>query len=234
MFGMFFCSEYRCSGIFPVLRPMPLIRHDMIEPAGELGLWRIEEPEPWFLDQLLIYPAELRQLGQIKGRRRVEWLAVRQLVHTMSGREKRGAFVKDEYGKPHLHLSEWHISISHSNELAAAIASPNLCGIDIQFIVPKITRLAHKFLCPPEAESISTEHHIDHLHFFWCAKEALFKAYGRRQMDFKEHLFVEPFAYRNTSGQTTGRVTKEGEVLEFDIFYERSAEGYMLVWVLER
>ncbi len=213
---------------------MPQIRHDQIVPAGELGIWRITEPESWFLDQLLLYPAELRQLGQIKGRRRVEWLAVRQLVHTMSGREKRGAFIKDEFGKPHLHESKWHISISHSHELAAAIASPQLCGIDIQFIVPKITRLAHKFLCPPEAASLSEEHPIDHMHFFWCAKEALFKAYGRKELDFKEHLSVQPFFYDQTSGQTTGMVAKGKEELHFDIHYERSEEGYMLVWVLER
>lgn len=212
---------------------MPLIRHDLLTPTAELGIWQIMEPELWFLEELLLYPPELRQLGELKGRRRQEWLAARQLIHQMSGREKRAAFVKDEFGKPHLEGSDWHISISHSHELAAAIASPMLCGIDIQFIVPKITRLAHKFLCPPEAASITPEHELDQLHFYWGAKEALYKAYGRKQLDFIEHIKVEPFAYEHAKGQTTGFVQKDKEILNFQIFYERSPDGYMLVWALE-
>jgi phosphopantetheinyl transferase len=211
---------------------MPILRHDILIPSTELGIWEIKEPESWFLESLLLYPAELRQLGGLKGRRRLEWLAARQLVHHMSGREKRAAFVKDQYGKPHLAGSDWHISISHSHGLAAAIASPRLCGIDIQFIVPKITRLAHKFLRPEEAASITPEHELDQLHFYWGAKEALYKAHGRRQLDFIDHISLLPFPYGGNKGQTTGCVTKDGEVLNFRVYYERSIEGYMLVWVL--
>ncbi len=185
------------------------------------------------MEQLLLYPPELRQLSDIKGRRRVEWLAVRQLVHQMSGREIRGAFVKDEHGKPHLDKSAWHISISHSQALAAAIASPRLCGIDIQFIVPKITRLAHKFLCPSEVDSIRPDTELDQLHFYWCAKEALYKAHGRRKLDFIDHIKVQPISCDTPKGQTIGEVIKDNEYLRFDIFYERSAMGYMLVWAVQ-
>ena len=213
---------------------MPLLRHDRLtDITAELGIWEITEPELWFMEELLLYPPELRQLGDIKGRRRVEWLAARQLVHQMSGRETRGAFVKDEYGKPHLDQSDWHISISHSNELAAAIASPQLCGIDIQFIVPKITRLAHKFLCPPEAASIRPDTELDQLHFYWGAKEALYKAHGRRKLDFIDHIKVQPIACDQPTGHTTGVVRKDEEYLRFNIFYERSEQGYMLVWAVE-
>jgi hypothetical protein len=43
---------------------------------------------------------------------------------------------------------------------------------------------------------------------------------------------VEPFLYESPKGQTTGRVVKDGEELHFEVFYERSEAGYMLVWVL--
>lgn len=214
---------------------MPLIRHDhLTEITAELGIWQITEPEGWFMEELLLYPPELRQLSEIRGRRRVEWLAVRQLVHQMSGRSTRGAFVKDEFGKPHLDKSTYHISISHSHGLAAAIASSHLCGIDIQFIVPKITRMAHKFLCPPEAASIVAETELDQLHFYWGAKEALYKAHGRRKLDFIDHIQIQPFLYTGPSGRTSGVVQKDEEYLQFDIFYERSAQGYMLVWAVEQ
>lgn len=212
---------------------MALLRHDHFEGIGELGIWDIAEPEAWFREQLLLYPAELRQLSEIKGRRRQEWLAARQLIHQMSGRTTRGAFVKDEYGKPHLDHSEWHISISHSHGLAAAFASPFLCGIDIQFIVPKITRLAHKFLRTEEAACVVDEHQLDQLHFFWGAKEALYKAYGRKKLDFKEHIHITPFDYLGNEGRTKGKVVKDDVEINFDVYYQRSADGYMLVWGVE-
>ncbi|RMF04840.1 MAG: 4'-phosphopantetheinyl transferase superfamily protein, partial [Bacteroidetes bacterium] len=179
-----------------------------------------------------LYPSELRQLGSIKGRRRLEWLAARQLVHQMSGRQQRGAFVKDGYGKPHLAHSPWHISVSHSHKLAAAIASPSLCGIDIQFMVPKITRLAHRFLNAQEAASIVAAHELDQLHFYWGAKEALYKAYGKGKLDFRQHLSVLPPTPWADSGQTKGFVKLSDQTLAFQLYYERATAGYMLVWAL--
>jgi 4'-phosphopantetheinyl transferase len=214
------------------LYPMPLLRHTHLPAAGELGIWKITEDEAWFRDRLLLYPSELRQLGEIKGRRRVEWLAARQLVHRMSGRRQRGAFVKDGYGKPHLAHSDWHISVSHSHELAAAVASPHLCGIDIQFIVPKITRLAKRFLSATEAASIAEAHQLDQLHFFWGAKEALYKAYGQGKLDFRKQLLVTPPANWAGSGETTGLIKLPGQTLDFHVYYERAVAGYMLVWAM--
>ena len=115
---------------------LPLQLHKGIEPQGELGIWKIAESEEYFLDLLDLTPIEKVQVSRIKGRRRLEWLASRWLIHKMSGRHVRGAVLKDEFGKPHLINSKWKISISHSDHKAAVIASPYLVGIDIQKIVP--------------------------------------------------------------------------------------------------
>ena len=211
---------------------MPLYLHEHIEPRGELGLWNIEEEEEWFLHKLLLSPMELRQLSRMKGRRRTEWLAVRQLVHTMSGREKRGAFVKDEFGKPHLENSNYHISISHSESLAAAIAGPVPVGIDIQKIVPKITRIAHKFLREEERAIISAHNLIEHMHFYWGAKEALYKAYGRRELDFREHIIIEPFDLNSPEGEMRGRITKGDFSANYQLNY-RSVQDFVLVYAWE-
>lgn len=211
---------------------MPLYLHEHLEPGGELGLWNIEEEEEWFLHQLLLSPMELRQLSRMKGRRRTEWLAVRQLVHAMSGRKKRGAFVKDEFGKPHLENSSYHISISHSETLAAAIAGPVPVGIDIQKIVPKITRIAHKFLREEERAIITPHNLIEHMHFYWGAKEALYKAYGRRELDFREHIFIEPFRLDAPEGQMRGRVTKGNFSADYQLNY-RNVQDFVLVYARE-
>lgn len=210
---------------------MPGILHRQLTPFGELGLWRISEAEEWFLEQLFLYPSELRQLEAMKGRRRLEWLAARQLVHDMSGRTLRGAFIKDEYGKPHLEGSSWHISISHSANLSAAVVAPVACGVDIQFIVPKITRLAPKFMRPEEMDSLQPDTTIEHLHVYWGAKEALYKAYGRREIDFRAHLHVTPFAFREMGGYTSAEVIKGSHRQRYRLHYELR-DGFVLTYVL--
>lgn len=212
---------------------MPLLLHEHLEPPGELGLWNIEEEEEWFLHQLLLSPLELRQLSKMKGRRRLEWLAVRQLVHEMSGRKKRGAFVKDEFGKPHLENSDYYISISHSETIAAAIAGPVPVGIDVQKIVPKITRIAHKFLRTEEREIISKHNLIEHMHLYWGAKEALYKAYGRRELDFLQHIIIEPFALTAAEGVMKGRVQKGAFLAHYDLYF-RTIKDFVLVYALCR
>lgn len=213
---------------------MPLIYHDTITPDGELGLWRITEPEDELAPALDLSPEEEEQLARMKGHRRIEWLAVRRLVHDMSGRFERMHFVKDKHGKPHLQHHDWHMSISHSRTICAAIVSPLPVGIDIQQIVPKIERIAHKFMRPEEMASLQPDTRLLHLHVYWGAKEALYKAYGRRQLDFREHIHIAPFAFAKNEGSFTGEV-KKGLVHErYRLRYHLEGEDYVLVYgVLE-
>ena len=213
---------------------MPLLIHKRLDPDLEIGIWQIAEKEAWYTDRLTFYPDEEKQLAQIKGHRRVEWLASRQLVHHMSGRKKRGAFLKDEFGKPHLEDATYQISISHSHGMTAAISGPCDIGIDIQKIVPKIGRIANRFLNQQEKDCLSPDYfYLNHLHVFWGAKEALYKAYGRRKLDFSGHLFVEPFKYHPHIGVCRGWVRKEEYQKAFEIHYEMVLSDHMLVYVRE-
>ncbi|NBC09895.1 MAG: 4'-phosphopantetheinyl transferase superfamily protein [Bacteroidetes bacterium] len=212
---------------------MALLLHEHIQPEGALGLWRIEEPEAWFLTQLDLAPSELQQLERLRGRRRAEWLAARQLVHQMSGRTERAIFWKDEYGKPHLRDSVYDISISHSHGLAAAIAAPKAVGIDIQKIVPKLERLAAKYMRPVEIESLAEgKDRLPQLHVFWGAKEALYKAYGRRALDFRKHIHISSFHYQQEGGAIAGCIEKDGLQLRFQLQYQ-CQEEHMLVYAME-
>ena len=209
---------------------MPLFLHKYLQPAGEIGIWKIQEEESFFIDRLALAEQEAAQLAKIKGKgRRLEWLAARKLVHVMSGRPLRGAFLKDEYGKPYLADSSFHISISHSQGYAAAIAAPAPVGIDIQVLVPKIERIAHKYLRPEEMNSIQAQHRIAHLHAYWGAKEALYKAYGRKQLDFCKHILIEPFVFDDKDGVALGCVRKEDFDECYQIRYEMM-DNYILVY----
>lgn len=211
---------------------MPLLFHRYLQPEGELGLWKIEEPESYFLDRLELLEVEKQQVDQMKGHRRLEWLAGRWLLHLMSGREQRGACLKDEYGKPYLSESLFDISLSHSRELASVMAAPRAVGVDVQRIVDKIELIAHKYMRPEEMESLEAASRLEHLHVYWGAKEALYKAYGRKKLDFKGHIFIEPFAYDVTLGQCRGYVQKEDFLQHFQLTYEQ-IEDYILVAGME-
>ncbi len=211
---------------------MPLLFHRHLNPEGELGIWRITEDENFFLERLNLFPKEESALKTIKGHRRLEWLAGRWLLHLMSGRADRGACLKDEFGKPYLENSFYEISISHSREFTSVMASPRLVGVDIQKLVGKIERIAHKFMRLVEMECLDEKYRIEHLHVFWGAKEALYKAYGRKQLDFRKHIFIEPFSYDLEIGKCKGFVEKDNYRLECDLFYEQ-IEDYILVYGME-
>lgn len=211
---------------------MPILFQKEFIPDGELGLWKIEEEESFFLERLQLTEEECTVLEKFKGQRRKEWLAGRFLVHYLSGRKERAACLVDSYGKPYLKNSLFEISISHSRDVAAVIAAPRLVGIDIQKLVPKIERISSKFLSREELECISDKTRLLQLHVFWGAKESLYKAYGKKQLDFKQHILIEPFKFEQVGGTCKGYLFKDGFEGSFDIQYQLIGQ-YVLVSALE-
>lgn len=208
---------------------MPLIFHRNLHASAELGLWKIEEPEEFFLEKLDLFPVEQSNFARMKGHRRLEWLASRWLLHLMSGRDNRGACLKDEFGKPYLENSFYEISISHSRELVTVFAAPSPVGIDIQKLVSKIESISHKFLREEELQSINESARLEHLHVYWGAKEALYKAYGRRQLDFKQNILIEPFDFNLRVGRCYGSLLKGDFAAHFNLRYEQIGD-YILVY----
>ncbi len=205
---------------------MPIILHKNIESEGEIGVWKIDESETWFRDQLDLYKDEERELEKIKGEgKRKEWLASRWLLHEMSGREIRGACLKDAFGKPRLKDSAFEISLSHSDGVAAVMACPNPCGVDIQIKVSKITRLAHKFVNEQEKQWMDTKNIIEDLHLIWGAKEALYKTYSKGKVDFISDLTIINIDRENKTA--TGIINKKDE-LHCTLHYEW-INSYLLV-----
>lgn len=214
---------------------MPLFFRKYLIPKGEVGIWEIQEEESFFLKRLLLTKEEKRWLSGIKGQgRRLQWLSSRFLLHYLSGRNVRGTLFKDEFGKPHLDESPYQISLSHSHEMAAVIGAPNHVGIDIQFFVPKIGRLAYKYMSEVESKSLEESTRLEHLHVYWCAKEAIYKAYGRRELDFKKNILINPFKY-NEKGVAFNGVMYKPE-LNLELHYQLKFEkfdDYFLVYCLE-
>ena len=208
---------------------LALVEITSLPKAGKLGIWKIEESDDFFGSRMKWSQAEKQQLAGIRGRRKTEWLASRWLLHLLSNRTERGPVIKDQYGKPHLSGSTWQISISHTHGYTAVIAAPFLVGIDIQTRVEKIYRITHKFLSDDEQSQIPPDQQLEYLHIYWGAKECLYKAYGRRSLDLRRDLAIEPFMLGQN--QTHGNIIKK-EGHAFDIHF-RVVPEYIMVYALQ-
>jgi len=124
---------------------------------------------------------------------------------------------------------DMHFSVSHSHGHASALVSNRACGVDLQLRVEKITRLRRRFETPAEqAFIVNQPDEIGALHVLWGAKEALFKLYGKREINWLEHLIVSPFEHSPGGGAFYGRIQKNGVVLEAQLWF-RWVDDYCLV-----
>ncbi len=212
---------------------MPIFLKKELPFEGELGLWKISEDESYFLNRLSLFDDEKKYLNRLNNKRRLEHLASRYLLHLMSGREIRGACLKDEYGKPYLENSDYHISFSHSNQMVAVIGSPSIVGIDIQKYVDKITRIQHKFLSNHELEYVKDSDAKEKLHILWGAKESLYKAYGRKKVEFKEHLAIDNFKWDGFTSQFQGKINIDQHSSIHNL-YAMEIDNYMLVYSIQK
>ncbi|MBO0931605.1 4'-phosphopantetheinyl transferase family protein [Fibrella aquatilis] len=179
---------------------MPHLATHAITAECTLIRWQITEDEPTLAGQLSLTNEERADLAGIAHPgQRVEWLACRVALKTLV--EARG-FVyaciwKDEFGKPHLcegasRQPTGHISLSHTPGWATAVwHQTRPVGLDIEPIRDQFTRVVPRVLSPSEIADANGL--PDRLAVYWCAKEALYKLYGKRQLTFREHLLVDPF-----------------------------------------
>ncbi len=184
------------------------------------GVWHIVEEEDFFRQQLHLTAAEEADLRRYKGFRRIEWLAVRYLLHLLTGNGERWALDKDAFAKPFFsNYNGLHCSLSHSKGLVGALLADVPGGCDLQVLTEKMPRLAPRFLHQEEVAFLQTftaEVQFDLQHVFWTAKESLYKAYGLKALDFRQHLRIEPFDWSAGSGETTGWVGKQPYQLHFE------------------
>jgi 4'-phosphopantetheinyl transferase len=128
--------------------------------------------------------------------------------------------------KPFLNNRTEHISISHShNKLVVILNTLQPTGIDIELIRDKVTNIQYKFL--NENEITMAHNDATLLITLWAAKEAMYKAYGLKELDFKQHLFVNEL----NGGFIIGKMQKDGLVKNFTLVHQR-VEDYMMVYVL--
>ncbi|TAL60755.1 MAG: 4'-phosphopantetheinyl transferase superfamily protein [Bacteroidetes bacterium] len=199
-----------------------------------LGIWHITESLDELLKMKNISEEDLSMLRSFAHeQRKKEWLVTRILTGQLSG-EKDAQILYDKHNKPSLNNSNICISLSHSHDLLAVILDHAETGIDIELIKPKISNIKEKFMSKAELDSLQKDHTAEQLTIYWCAKESLYKLYGRKELAFKENLIIEPFQYAR-KGIIKGWIKKRDVNQSYPVQYEKLMPGkdnYMLAYVI--
>lgn len=212
---------------------MALAYRKQIDHDTSFAVWKIEESAEELLDQLQLKEHENSFLETLNGgKRNLHWLSTRVLLRSMLNTNKYIDCRIDEHGKPYLENMPHQISLSHSFDYAAVIVSETKAvGIDIELIKNKIERIAFKFMNKSELNFIDKQHAIEHMYVCWCAKEAIYKLQGKRNVSFLDHIYLHPFPY-SQSGCFDAKIEIENNVSNFKVLYEKFHE-YMIGYVTE-
>ena len=127
-----------------------------------------------------------------------------QLLHPDS------ALQKDEFGKPFLDSKNLHINYSHAKSLVFWGEHVSFkIGVDIEYLRPQLAKIKHKFCREDEFDFMPTENEIPYLLAIWSAKEAMYKAFGKKEVDFQKHMQILPFEI-STEGVITANFLLDG------------------------
>ncbi len=210
---------------------MPLIFQKYLEQHDcHIAVWQKSEEDCFFMNSMVLSESEKKAIELMNPHRKQEWLCSRFLLkHLLSGKEFN--LYKDGFGKPFLENSNYFISLSHSNNRAAAIVSKHLVGIDIQKEEKKISKLYPKFISQTEIQAIDDKHYFESYHIFWGGKEAMYKAYGKKSLDFKKHMHVFSFKYYQEELELSGFVDINEQHQSYNIFTHK-LDNYFLVYAV--
>jgi len=134
---------------------------------------------------------------------------------------------KDEYGKPFLTNSDYHVSLSHSYPfVAAVIDAESPVGIDLEQPKEKLLRIGPRVLSPHELLDAGQDI-VKHC-IYWCAKETMIKIHGKKGLLLSSELLISPFQVRG-EGNIVGRLIVDGNVTVLPLYYRVTPE-FVLVF----
>ncbi|MEP6795352.1 MAG: 4'-phosphopantetheinyl transferase superfamily protein [Saprospiraceae bacterium] len=175
----------------------------------------------------IMFDQEKSILNQLSPRKKSEWLASRELLFRIAKLPERVECLYDDFGKPYLKGINNHISVSHSEEWCSAMMSDKSCGVDIQVYSDTVQRISNRFLSEQELTEISkVKNKLHFLHLYWGAKECMYKAYGKRKLEFRSHIYVRSIHTEHCTA--VGEIRYEDIHLLYDIHYRILPEA---AWV---
>jgi 4'-phosphopantetheinyl transferase len=208
---------------------MPLIIKETSPGDITTLIWHRTEPDSFFLQQVDIREGKWEEVLKWTTKRREEWLAGRFLIEHYLGCSSRNLII-DTNGKPHLNHSTRQLSLSHSGHLIGVSYAAQPIGLDIQWRHDSIDKISHKFCNPQELDLFGLHNDaIDKTHFIWTCKEAIYKAYGRRLLDFKEHIHLMESEWKMGFYEVFGRIKKEDIEISYHLRVRKIDNLYITI-----
>ena len=156
--------------------------------SNDLLLWKLSETETQLSNLLNISLSSKSKLDLIKSSsQRRQFLGVQNLLNLH--KIKNDMLSYDDNGKPHL-LNNKFISISHSFDYCGVIVSNVKVGLDIEKFRSKILNISKKFVSESDLGLIKLNS-IENVTKVWSIKEAVFKAFGHNEIDFKKNIIIK-------------------------------------------
>jgi phosphopantetheinyl transferase len=205
---------------------LPIFYQQQIDDTTRLGIWKIEETEDFFKGNVpqhrsVTHPH--KRLQHLAGRFLLRYLFPDFPYELIQIADTRKPFLPDE---------QYHFSISHCGDYAAAIVSRDKrVGVDIEIPTEKISMIMYKFLSAKEHELFHLiEPDKDRIPFatlLWSAKESVFKWHGNGGVDFRKQIQLK----KQHEGNETFDCFFSKNNTELDIHY-RQFEHLVLAWVV--
>ena len=209
---------------------MAIAYRQQVDDDTEFAIWKIEEKAADLYNQLQLNEGEKAYYEKLKsGKRNLHWLSTRVLLRKMLHTDEYIDCKVDGHGKPYLVNLPYHISLSHSFDYAAVMIGKAPVGIDIEQVNSKVQRIAHKFMRKEELEFINQQHKIKQLYVCWCAKEAVYKCYGQKEVSFIGNISLVPFNFEG-HGSVAARLEKEQTAIDYNVGY-LEYNDYMIGYV---
>jgi len=170
---------------------VPLLYTKSIDKQGIIGLWEITENIEELFEGLPVGQNITEFQHFSHPTRQKTWLASRLLAFETA--RQFGEFpknlVKNQFNQPHFVNSSFNISISHiATKAVVFLHKTQKIGIDIETINPKLEKVAPRVFSPSELKQTNSLKKITQ---FWCAKEAIYKWYAQRKIDFREDIQID-------------------------------------------
>ena len=163
-----------------------------------IGVWKVAENEDSLWELIDDRFRDEKLLNIQNDKNRILGIAVRVLLSKILNDYDIpcGNLKKDEYGKPYLEDSDYSVSFSHTKNFVAVILSKNnFIGIDIETKMNQAFRIKSKFLSAKEL--IEVKNNERKATILWSAKEAIYKAYGKKELIFKKDMQLETWQKEN-------------------------------------
>lgn len=146
-------------------------------------------------------------------RRRREHLAWRRVVRGELGIHTSISY--NEVGAPIVDRPNCFISVAHGAGMVAVAIAEERVGIDIECQVRDFESAKARFMSCRELDLCDK---AEFAGYVWCAKEALYKLYGRRGIDLSNDLQIKSFDPKSETmrGLLLGEPEAHIEILHYD------------------